>query len=158
MKPKDIRRRIEVQKSSRELTYYDGEGHSQKYRAALGFQPKGHKAVEGDGATPEGEYYVCLKNPKSGYFLSLGISYPGPQDAERGLKEGLISQEEHDAILKAHEERSTPPWKTALGGEVFIHGRGAAADWTAGCVALEDPDMQELFDRVDVGIPVVILP
>ncbi|MGH8046587.1 MAG: L,D-transpeptidase family protein [Chthoniobacterales bacterium] len=157
-RPADMRKRIEVHKSARELEFHDGRGGVRKFSAALGFAPKGNKAVEGDGATPEGEYFVCVKNPKSAFFLSLGISYPGPQDADRGLAAGLITEAEHAEILKANAEHHPPPWKTALGGEVFIHGRGAQSDWTAGCVAVEDPDMAELYDLAEVGMPVIIRP
>jgi len=150
--------RIEIFKAQRRVEFHDGSGRVRAFGAALGFAPTGSKQVEGDGATPEGEYFVCVKNPKSAYFLSLGVSYPGPRDADRGLAQGLISEAEHAEILRASEQRRAPPWKTALGGEIFIHGNGSQSDWTAGCVALDDPDMAELYKLVEVGTPVVIRP
>lgn len=74
--------RIEIDKSSRELVFVDASGATQRYRAALGSSPTGAKQIEGDGATPEGAYFVCVKNPRSKYHLSLGLGYPGPRDAE----------------------------------------------------------------------------
>ena len=150
--------RIEVFKSARELRYYDAGGRERRFAAALGSNPVPPKKVEGDGATPEGAYFICCKNPQSKYFLSLGISYPGPRDAERGRREGLISEAEDQAIRRAAAEGGTPPWRTALGGEVFIHGRGTKTDWTQGCVALEDSDMAELYALVEIGTPVIIHP
>jgi lipoprotein-anchoring transpeptidase ErfK/SrfK len=70
----------------------------------------------------------------------------------------LITAAEHAEILRANAEGRTPPWKTALGGEVFIHGRGAQSDWTAGCVAMDDAGIAELYDLVEVGTPVIIRP
>lgn len=128
------------------------------YRIGLGNNPTGAKQRQGDGRTPEGTFYVCVKNPKSKYHLSLGLSYPTPADAARGLREGLITQAQHDAILAAHKKRATPPWNTALGGEVFIHGSGSGSDWTLGCVALDDADMDELYALIEKGTSVEIRP
>jgi murein L,D-transpeptidase YafK len=154
----DPRRRIEIHKAARRVEFHDGRGGVRTFRAALGFRPAGTKHAEGDGATPEGEYFVCVKNPKSAFFLSLGISYPGPEDAARGLAAGAIDAAQHGEILRAHAEGRTPPWKTALGGEIFLHGHGAQSDWTAGCIALDNADMAELYDLAEVGLPVVIRP
>src|SRR5207245_1404174 len=111
----------------------------------LGLDPVSPKVREGDNATPEGEFYVCVKNPQSKYYLSLGISYPAPADADRGLRSGVITPSQHEAIVHAHRGHTTPPRNTSLGGQVFIHGRGSSSDWTWGCVALDDPDMRELY-------------
>jgi murein L,D-transpeptidase YafK len=150
--------RIEVFKSKRELQFFDGQRLIKTYRVALGTNPKPPKKREGDKATPEGSYFICRKNPRSQFYLSMGISYPGPHDAERGLKAGLISEAEHKAILEAHRKRTTPPWNTRLGGEVFIHGRGSKSDWTLGCIALDDSDIDELYRLVPVGTPIAIHP
>ena len=127
------------------------------FRMVLGFSPELDKELEGDGRTPEGEFYVFTKNPKSRFHLSLGLSYPAPDDAERGLPAGMISQEEHAAILKAANEKGMPPQKTALGGEIYIHGGGTANDWTDGCIALDNDEMTELFEAVPVGTKVKIV-
>ena len=150
--------RIDIYKSTRELVLRHADGTTRKFRVGLGPNPVGTKQREGDGATPEGEYFICVKNPNSRYSLSLGISYPGPGDAARGLASAAISEAEHAAILEAHNSGHTPPWKTALGGEIFIHGHGSRSDWTAGCIALEDVEMRELYDLVSIGTPVAIHP
>lgn len=148
--------RIEVFKSKRELQFFQAEKLVKTYRVALGTNPKPPKEREGDGATPEGKYYICRKNPKSQYYLSLGISYPSPVDAARGLKQGLITKAEHKAITEANRRNLTPPWGTKLGGQVYIHGRGSKSDWTLGCIALEDSDIRELYPLVPLGTPITI--
>ena len=150
--------RLVVKKSARKLEILDGEKLVKTYRIVLGFAPEGDKAEEGDGKTPLGEFYVFTKNEKSKFYLSLGLSYPGIEDAERGLQENLISQEEHDAIVQAVAEKKMPPQNTKLGGEIYIHGGGTEKDWTRGCVALKDEEMQELFEAIPTGARVSILP
>ncbi len=143
---------IVVRKTDRKLTFGD-----KIYKIILGFEPLGDKEIEGDGKTPEGNFYVFTKNDKSKYFLSLGISYPDTEDAKRGLAAGLISEVEHDEIVDAIQNRKKPPQNTALGGEIYIHGGGTERDWTRGCIAMNDKEMKELFDSVPVGIRVTIL-
>jgi murein L,D-transpeptidase YafK len=113
---------------------------------------------QGDGRTPEGEFYVCVKNASSSYYLSLGLSYPNKAHAERGLGAGLITRAEFNEIARAIDKRIRPRWDTELGGEIFIHGHGSSSDWTLGCVALDNRDMKELFDAVPRGTPVLIEP
>ena len=150
--------RIVVYKSARKLEFYSGKTLLRTYRIGLGFSPVADKVREGDGATPEGEFYVFVKNNKSAYYLSLGVSYPNVEDADRGLRDGLITTSQHDAIVEAHRKKIGPPQYTKLGGLIYIHGNGAKSDWTWGCVALENGDMKELFDAVSVGTPVTIKP
>ncbi len=150
--------RIVVLKSERRLELQQDGKTVRTYRVGLGNTPTGTKLRQGDGRTPEGSFYVCVKNPKSKFHLSLGVSYPTPADAARGLREKLITQAQHDAIIAAHRKHTTPPWNTALGGEVFIHGCGSSSDWTLGCIALDDDDMTELFAKVPAGTSVEIRP
>jgi murein L,D-transpeptidase YafK len=149
---------ILVLKAERRLELHRGDRVVKTYRIGLGNTPTGAKQRQGDGRTPEGTFYVCVKNPKSKYHLSLGLSYPTPADAARGLRDGLVTQAQHDAILAAHKKGATPPWNTFLGGEVFIHGSGSGSDWTLGCVALDDADMTELYSFVEKGTAVIIRP
>lgn len=150
--------RLVVKKAERQLQLFDGEKLVKIYKIVLGFAPVGDKEREGDGRTPEGEFYLAVKNPKSKFFLSLGLSYPSIEDGERGLRENLISPDEHDAILQAIAEKRLPLQKTALGGEIYIHGGGIGRDWTEGCVALGNDDIQELFDALPHGVFVRIEP
>jgi len=148
--------RIIVKKGERKLELVSDNVVVRTYRIGLGLNPVDDKQREGDRATPEGEFYIFIKNDKSAYYLSLGISYPNVEDAERGLRDGMISRAQHDAIVKAINRKGTPPQNTALGGDIYIHGNGASSDWTWGCVALENEDIRELFDAVPVGTLVTI--
>ena len=150
--------RIEVFKARRELQLFDGAQLIKTYHVALGANPVPPKEREGDLATPEGTYFICQKNPKSKFHLSLGINYPNAADAARGLKAGLITNAEYNAILQAETAHKAPPWNTNLGGEIYIHGGGTATDWTWGCVALTDPEIEELYNLVPVNTPVTIHP
>ena len=152
------RPRIEVFKANRQLLLYDGDQLIKSYQVALGTNPVPPKEREGDRATPEGAYYICEKNPHSRFHFSLAISYPNAEDAKRGLRDGLISRAEHDAIIQATDNCDTPPWKTKLGGEIFVHGNGSSSDWTWGCIALDDSDIEELYGLVPVNTPINIYP
>lgn len=148
--------RIVIKKQKRLLQIFDGENLIKEYKIALGFAPRGDKQTEGDGKTPEGKFYVFTKNAESKFYLSLGLSYPNIEAAKRGLREKVISQEEHDAIINAIEQKQMPPQKTALGGEIYIHGGGIQNDWTEGCVALRNEEIQEIYEAIPVGAEVQI--
>ena len=150
--------RVVVEKSARRLRLYAGGELVRVRRVALGFEPAGDKVKQGDGRTPEGEFYVCMKNERSRFHLSLGLSYPNEEDAARGLRDGLITKAVAAGIVRAVRAGRCPAWDTALGGEIFIHGGGASGDWTFGCVALENPEIKELFDIIPAGTPVRIRP
>ena len=150
--------RIVVSKSQRRLELYSDGKLVRTYKVGLGLNPVPDKVRQGDRATPEGEFYVFTKNDKSAFYLSLGISYPNVEDAERGLRDKLISWAQHDAIARAIKRKLAPPQNTALGGDIYIHGNGASSDWTWGCVALENEDTRELFAAVPVGTSVTIRP
>ena len=150
--------RLVVHKSKREIQLLSGNSLVRTYRIALGLEPVRPKEKKGDYATPEGTYYICTKNPQSRYALALGLSYPGPADAERGLSAGLISTAERDQIVTAWNARTRPPWNTKLGGEIMIHGHGSGWDWTSGCIALNGQDIEELYRVVPVGTSVEICP
>ena len=150
--------RIVVLKSQRTLELYSGGKLVRTYKIGLGLNPVPDKQREGDRATPEGDFHIFTKNPKSAFHLSLGISYPNIEDAERGLSAGLIPRAQRDAIVKAIKRKQGPPQYTALGGLIYIHGNGASSDWTWGCVALENEDIEELYQAIPVGTPVTIKP
>jgi L,D-peptidoglycan transpeptidase YkuD (ErfK/YbiS/YcfS/YnhG family) len=123
------------------------------------------KQEEGDGLTPQGKYYISLRNPSSAFgedpdiaggdLTSLQISYPNMFDAWRGLQDGLIPISQYKQIVARVQGKKSPPQKTPLGGDIMIHG-GGTSDWTAGCVAMENEDMKELARIVKVGEPVEI--
>ena len=151
--------KIVVSKSKRTLSAYGENGRVLGvFPVALGRQSAGAKEREGDERTPEGEYYVCFKNPESRYHLSLGLSYPNLADAGRGLADGRISRAEYRAIAEAQAARQIPPWRTELGGEIFIHGATDGREGTAGCIAVSNQAIEQLFPEVELGTPVVIEP
>ncbi|MHC1742802.1 MAG: murein L,D-transpeptidase family protein [Syntrophobacteraceae bacterium] len=149
---------IYVYKSQRRLMVVQEGVLVRDYQVGLGPRVVGDKAFRGDGRTPEGDYFVCVRNPNSRFYKSLGLNYPLPKHAEKGLTTGEIGLEEFRQILDAYDTRTKPPWNTALGGEIFIHGGGATEDWTLGCVALSNRAMDELFEVIPVGTPVHIFP
>ncbi len=136
---------ILVEKSKRVLTLYAGNKPIKTYRVVLGGNPTGDKEQEGDGRTPEGRYTIDAKNPQSSFHLSLHVSYPSKHDRAAARAKGV------------------PP-----GGAIMIHGTpesiaalyaaGVYPDWTAGCVAVTNGEMDEIFKLVRVGTPIVIKP
>jgi len=150
--------KIVVLKSLRSLQLFSRGRLVRVYKIGLGSSPVGPKRRQGDRRTPEGMYRICLKNPRSQYYLSLQMSYPNRADADRGLADGLLSREEHRRIADAERRGAPPPSNTQLGGDVFLHGGGSASDWTWGCMALNNPEMKEIFALVSVGTPVEIRP
>ncbi len=151
-------RRVVVHKSQRRLLLFSGERLLREYHVALSRSPLGDKEREGDGKVPEGEFTVCDKYPSRSFHLFIAISYPSAEDAERGLRQGIISRREYEAIVRALDEGRCPLWNTALGGAIGLHGGGTQSDWTIGCIALENPDIEELFAVLQKGDAVVIEP
>jgi len=132
-----------VDKSDRSLTLVR-QGVPVKTYTGLQFgdAPQGHKRFEGDERTPEGRYVIDYRNPQSAYHLSLHISYP----------------DEADRAFAAARGRSP-------GGEIFIHGQPNAlsagrvpGDWTDGCIALSNGEIEELWQAVADGTPIEIRP
>ena len=153
--------KITVYKSQRLLIAQNGKKEVFRCDISLGKVPIGHKQAEGDNRTPEGLYYVCTKNEKSKFHLALGLSYPNPADASAALCEGRITPEQHEAILAAHAARKRPSWDTPLGGFIMLHGEhpeGREGDWTAGCVAMKNNEIEVLFAIAQLGDEVEILP
>ena len=144
--------RIVIEKATRRLTVESDRGETLfTCSIALGSCPMGPKEREGDGRTPEGVYFVCLKK-RGKYGPSLGISYLNEADALRcGAAGELVS-----CIRERAAQKQRPPWGTALGGEIYIHGGGAERDWTAGCVALNDADAEALYALVPLGTEIMI--
>jgi hypothetical protein len=150
--------RLLAEKSRRTLTVFSDGRPVKTYRIALGSDPVRPKERKGDERTPEGTFYVCVKNTESRFHLSLGLSYPSVTDAERGVRDKLISTREQRAIVDAVRHYRKPPWNTKLGGEIMIHGGGTKTDWTQGCLALSDSDIDEIYPLIPLGTEVEIRP
>lgn len=131
---------IVVHKAERRMYLLNGNTVLRDYKIALGGNPVGPKQFEGDGRTPEGAYYITHRNPNSQYHLSLGIGYPTPAQVEYAASQGKKP-----------------------GGDIFIHGRagknrGRGRDWTVGCIAVTDREIEEIYAMVRVGTPIFISP
>ena len=150
-------RRLVISKHAKTLVVLDGEEEVLRIPVVIG-KNSGDKQHEGDLATPEGEFYICSKNPESKYHRFLGLSYPNLEDAERGLRDKLITPVECKTIRDAISQRKCPPWKTALGGEIGLHGPCPNETWTHGCIAMSADQIERLYDLLEVGDEVVIVP
>jgi uncharacterized protein YijF (DUF1287 family) len=147
---------IKVWKRERKLLLMKGDSAERSFRVALGSQnPTGQKAKLGDGATPEGRFFIAEleKDPKAGRYgaRSMRLSYPSVADGRRGLQDHLIDKASYLGIVRAVRAGDVPPQHTALGGSIRIHGGGSARDWTLGCIALDDEDAIALFAEVGKG-------
>lgn len=153
------RPRVLVEKGKLRLTVFEDDRPVKRYVAAVGEAP-GDKNLEGDMRTPEGTFYVCIRKNgrQTPYHRSIGLSYPNIEDAERGLRDGLISQREYDRIAYAIRNKQRPPWNTALGGAIMIHGKRDGRTGTQGCIAVDDAESEELFKVLPLGTPVQIVP
>ncbi len=153
--------RIVVHKAAGKLELFDGPALVKTYACITGSN-SGDKSVEGDRKTPLGNYRVVFRNPDSKYYLSLGLDYPNRPVADKALAAGLINREQYDQILAALdsdltvEENQNKLWKTPLGGEIFIHGHAEGRNGTAGCVALSNPDIEELYAIIPLNTLVEI--
>lgn len=153
--------RVVVHKKAGKLELFDGEKLVKTYACITG-RNSGDKEMEGDRRTPLGTFRIVFKNPTSKFHLSLGLDYPDKDDAERGLKAGLITREQYDGIMEALrsdlslEENQKKLWYTPLGGEIFIHGHAEGRSGTAGCIAVTNPEIEELYAILPTGTPVEI--
>ena len=134
--------KIEVHKSARKMYLLHNSKVVKQYDIALGQAPAGHKQFEGDQKTPEGLYYIDRRNPNSNFHLSVGLSYPNVADRAYARSRGK-----------------------SPGGDIFIHGRankhkqrGLGWDWTDGCIAVTDEEIEEIYAMVKIGTPIAVFP
>lgn len=129
---------IRVDKSERRMTLLRDGRIVKSYRILLGDAPVGHKRQQGDERTPEGRYRITFRNDKSRFHLSLRVSYPNEADRRQARARGVDP-----------------------GGDIMIHGGtppGYSRDWTDGCIALSDAQIEEVWRLVPVGTPIEISP
>ncbi len=155
---------ILVSKRRKEVTLHRGMRILSTFTADFGYNSFSDKVIRGSNEdpdhwrTPEGVFYVVRKNPQSQFYKAFLLNYPNREDAERGVQDGLISQRQFNAIMRADRNGTAPPMETPLGGMIEIHGHGTdrASNWTQGCVAVHDKHMDHMWAYVRVGTPVVI--
>lgn len=157
--------RIDVWKARRELRAQCERGAVLTMHVAIGRGDGKAKRFSGDQRTPEGQYAIAGLPRASRFHLFIPIDYPSPPDADRGLETGLVDASIHADIVEAHSQGRFPPQDTPLGGDIGLHGEGAAwqgatqeRDWTLGCIAVTDAEIEQLAERIDVGVPVEIHP
>ena len=134
-----------VEKAKRRLTLLQKGRTVRQYEIALGFEPSGPKRASGDGRTPEGRYVIDRRNPNSAFHLSLHVSYPNEQDRELSAVAGVDP-----------------------GGDIMIHGLKnglgwlgrlhSLSDWTLGCIAVTNSEIEEIWSMVPDGTPIEIRP
>lgn len=155
---------IRVSKKERRIYLYRGSQLVNTFEADMAYNSFADKKRSGGEEkqdhwrTPEGEFYVVYKNPDSEFYKALVLNYPKVKDARRGLKTGLISRSQYQAIKRAQDEFRMPPMDTELGGWIEIHGDGTgdATAWTQGCVAVRNRAMDVFWEQVRVGTPVLV--
>ena len=152
------RPRVVILKAHRLLHLLDEDRVVRSYPIDLGTHPIGIKRQSGDGRTPEGRFQICVKRADSPHHRFLGIDYPNDPAVVVGLAAGLLSTGEAAGVRRALQAGRCPDWGTALGGGIGIHGRARGEDWTAGCIAVSDAGVEELFAVLRIGDSVEILP
>ena len=150
---------IEIWKSQRKMELRYGTYVDRTFSVMLGRAPRLAKEERGDYRTPVGRYFIAYKKP-SRFDRFLGISYPNIEDAERGYQRGLLSADQWADIYFANLTYNPPTSRTPLGGMVGIHGFGdreyMPIDWTEGCIAVSNDEIEYLYQIVPVGTPVTI--
>lgn len=149
---------LHIYKNARKMVLEVGGKPEREFRVGLGGAPAGDKSKQGDQRTPEGEFFIAWKNAASAFHRFLALSYPMPRHARRGVEEGLIRKKDLAAIEDAVRHKTRPPQDTALGGFVGIHGGGGGSDWTLGCIAVTDDEIEWLFARMKTKDRVVVHP
>jgi hypothetical protein len=147
---------VVIHKSAHNLAECDRGELVKNHRIGLGLP--GDKQWQGDRRTPEGTFYVGQALPLTEYRRALVLSYPTKEDGERGRDAGRLTSGEFNQIMYAHTHCTLPPQTTALGGMVEIHGHGDGGDWTLGCAALGNPEMDEVYGHISLGDTIVVVP
>jgi hypothetical protein len=149
---------VVANKGARNMALCQGGQEVASFHMGLGFAPTGDKLVEGDGKTPEGSFYVAQLVPDSQYYKAFLLSYPDAGDAAWGYGQGLISAADKSSIESAQSSCLTPPQTTALGSYIEIHGEGGGQDWTWGCLAIENFELDQIWAVLTPGDTIVVKP
>ena len=157
---------IIVIKSRQELDVVRGEQVIKQYRIAYGKGGNGPKRMAGDGKTPLGVYKIIDFRNNSNFYFFMQLDYPNLLDAWYGYKNNIITAAEFKRIANAYKSLQAPPQDTRLGGNIGIHGLGAVTterlnihevfNWTNGCIALTNDQINDLKQYVSIGTKVVI--
>lgn len=146
------------------LSVYTGKRlQAEFHNVAIGQHGSARTSREGDKTTPLGEFRIEYITDKTRYHRFLGLNYPTDKTALLAVQDGTISQSEYQTYIIQRRALGQAPQKTALGGSIGIHGVGKGnvhlhriANWTDGCIALEDHQIEALSEMVEVGVRVFI--
>lgn len=146
------------------LAVYRGENLERLYpRVALGRSGAAAERQRGDGITPTGDFRVAWINYSSNFKIFFGLNFPNEENTERAYQRHLIDIDTYYTLHTALAEGDVPPQNTPLGGQIGIHGLGAGDlsihqrfDWTKGCIALKNEEIEQLAQWVQIGTRVVI--
>ncbi len=155
---------VVIDKAQKKLALLKNGIRVAEFSVAFGVDPDSDKVKTWDGATPEGLYVITYKKNDSRFHRFLGISYPNLANAARGLARGVISLKEYKKISRAMQRFGQIPCDTGLGSGIGIHGGGVfryfgknlETDWTDGCIALDNQDIEQVFNFCNPGDPVLI--
>lgn len=157
---------VEISKSGRALSVLQNGKVIKQYRISHGRGGKGTKIRTGDKKTPTGTYRAINFKSNSKFHFFIQLNYPNPLDAWRGYRNEVISAAEFKRIVLAYKRNSLPPQNTGLGGYIGIHGIGLMNDeknriheahnWTEGCIAVTNEEINELRKYISLGTKVVI--
>lgn len=153
-----------VDTGTHELKVMEGDEAKEVFsRVAIGRKGAGFEKMRDDDKTPLGEYRIGWVNEKSKFHRFFGFTYPNTDNAKRAYQDGLIGEDAFRTILRASLEEDVPPQNTPLGGQIGIHGLGSASpavhesfDWTHGCIAMTNEQIDRLSQWVKKGTLVVI--
>jgi murein L,D-transpeptidase YafK len=153
-----------VETQPRVLKVMQGDAELEVFpRVAIGRHGADLEKARGDKKTPLGEYRIGWVNENSKFHRFLGLTYPNIDNAKRAYRDGVIGEETVRTIMRAEMDESIPPQNTPLGGQIGIHGLGAADreihdafDWTSGCIALTNEEIDRLYKWIRKGTLVVI--
>ena len=157
---------VEISKSDRTMVVKQNEEVIMHYNISHGRGGKGTKIRAGDNKTPIGSYRAIDFKSNSKFHFFIQLNYPNPLDAWRGYTNEVITATEFKQIVMAYKRRSLPPQNTGLGGYIGIHGIGWTTDeksriheahnWTEGCIAVTNEEINELKKYISLGTRVVI--
>lgn len=155
---------ILIDTTAHNLSVFNGDTLERFYpRVALGRRGSGNARQRGGNVTPTGEFRVAWINHASNFNIFFGLNFPNVEHTERAYQRHLIDIDTYYALRTALLEGRTPPQNTPLGGNIGIHGLGLGDlsihrkfDWTQGCVALTNTEIEQLAQWVEVGTLVII--
>jgi len=134
---------VEIDKSENKMFLWEGNKIIKTYHVAFGANPKGHKEQEGDKKTPEGRYTLDYKKEDSAFYRAMHINYPNLSDTDNAIKKSVSP----GGFIMIHGQKKQVGWQAEIAQQY---------NWTNGCIALTNPEMDEFMSLVNVGTPIKI--